>query len=421
VKTCIWYVSKYATLPTDPVGARSFMLMREFVRMGHRALIFAANNSHLAAERPVSGSHRLERVDGVEFCWIRTRSYRGAKSLGRILSWIDFERRLAQVTEQGFPPPDAVIVSSPSLLSILSGLLIRRRYGARLIFEVRDIWPLTLIEEGGFGPRNPFIMALRWLEKLAYRKADLIIGTMPNLQEHVDESVGQRHAPVRVIPFGVDPDLVPDRNGLPAEWSERHLPPGKFVVCHAGTVGRTNALDVLFRCARDMRDRTDVHFLVVGEGDLRAPYEAECADLANVSFTGPVPKEQVQAVLARCDLLFFAAHPSKVWRYGLSLNKIIDYMLAGKPILGCYTGYPNMVEEAGCGLSVPAGDAAALAREIVRLAGLPPEERQAMGARGREWLLAHRGYRDLAAEYLALALPQAVSGETNEKRHVHAG
>jgi glycosyltransferase involved in cell wall biosynthesis len=98
-------------------------------------------------------------------------------------------------------------------------------------------------------------------------------------------------------------------------------------------------------------------------------------------------------------------HVSKVWNYGLSLNKVIDYMLAGKPIVASYSGYPTMVDKAGAGTAVPAGDPAALKAEIVRFAEMGPETRRAIGDAGRNWLLQNRQYRDLAELYLKIALP----------------
>jgi glycosyltransferase involved in cell wall biosynthesis len=113
----------------------------------------------------------------------------------------------------------------------------------------------------------------------------------------------------------------------------------------------------------------------------------------------------VQPVLARCDLLYLSAHVSEVWRYGQSLNKVVDYMLAGKPIVASYTGFPSMINEAECGRFVPSGDVQALATEIVRLSNLQPQALADMGNRGRQWLLAHRTYPALALQLRTVLFP----------------
>lgn len=404
MSACIWYISKYVTLPsTGRVGTRPFMIMRELVKAGNRCLIFTSDSSHLAVAPDFEGSYLNTVSDGVEICWVRTLKYQGARSFRRILSWLHFEWRLWRLPKKDLPRPDVVIVSSLSLLTIFNGLLMRRRYGCPLIFEVRDIWPLTIIEEGGFSPYNPFVFALAMIERLAYRRADAIVGTMPNLQQHVVEVLGRSPRPVHCVPMGIEESLIGEGDPLPPGYEATHIPRDKFLVCHAGAIGISNALDTLIACARDMRDRTDVHFLVVGEGDLRAQYQAMCADLPNISFPPVVPRDSVQSLLARCDLLYFGVHASKVWNYGQSLNKVIDYMLARKPIVASYTGFPSMINEAGSGSFVPSGDVGALRAEILRYAEMPAATRAAMGAAGREWLLRHRRYGTLAEQYLKVA------------------
>lgn len=398
----IWYISKYLTLPEDRVGGRSFTLLREFARMGHQTTAFTSDSNHLVAGPAVEGSHLVRSVDGVDVCWVKTRKYTGAKSLGRILSWLDFEWRLWRLPKTEFPPPEVIIASSLSLLSVVNGLLLRRRYRCPLVFEVRDIWPLTIIEEGGFSAANPFVAALAALERMAYRRSDAIVGTMPNLAEHVREVAGQRTAPVHCIPMGVDAAQVEGGEPLPADWAGAHIPRGKFVVCYAGTIGITNALDTLLECARRMAPRDDIHFLVVGDGDLKEEYRRRCADLGNITFAAAVPKVQVQEVLAHCDLLYFSVHVSKVWRFGQSLNKVIDYMLAGKPVVASYSGYTSMIDEAGSGRYVPAGDVDALQVAIEDYASMLAGEREALGSAGRTWLLQHRLYPQLAANYVTI-------------------
>ncbi len=407
---CIWYVSKYVTLPnTGRVGTRPFMIMRELARMGHQPIIFTSDSSHFAKAPDFDGTHVVTAADGVDVCWIRTLKYGAAKSFRRVLSWFDFEWRLFRLPKKEFRRPDVIIVSSLSLLTIFNGLLMRLRYRCPLIFEVRDIWPLTIVEEGGYSRRNPFVMGLALVERLAYARADMVVGTMPNLGEHVAEVLG-RPVPVHCVPMGIEESLIGPGEPLPDKYEATHIPAGKFIVCHAGAIGISNALDTLLACAREMRDRPDVHFLIAGEGDLKAQYRTMCADLPNVSFPPAVPRGAVQSLLSRCDLLYFAVHPSKVWDYGQSLNKVIDYMLSGKPVVASYTGYPSMINEAGSGSYVPAGDVEALRAEIERYGAMPADSRTAMGAAGRAWLLRHRRYETLAETYLQLIM------EAREKR-----
>lgn len=399
---CIWYVSKYVITPApgEPAG-RSYGLMREFARLGYQSVIVTSDSMGKfdapAAEQP----YVFEEHEGITLCRIRTLKYSDAKSMRRILSWLDFERGLLQLSKGVLPEPDVIVASSLSLLTVLNGLRLRRRYKCRLVFEVRDIWPLTIVEEGGFSARNPFVLGLGAVEKLGYRRADAIVGTMPNLGAHVEKVAG-RSIPTACIPMGVDVEAIQSPEPLPEDYASEFIPTGKFLVAYAGSIGISNAMDVFFECVESMQQEKDIHFVVIGDGELRQSYIDRYGSLPNLTFAPRVPRSQVHDFLIRCDLLYLSVHKSAVWAYGLSLNKLIDYMLAAKPIVASYSGYPSMINEAECGTFVPAGDAAALREEILRFARMPVEDRAAIGERGRAWLLAHRDYKVLAEDYLAI-------------------
>ena len=405
MRKCIWYVSKYVAPPgKGSVGGRGYLLMKEFARLGYDSVIITSDSNQLTQVPSLDQPYLRQEVDGIQLWWVRTLKYQVAKSARRILSWIAFEWRLLLMPKGNIPRPDVVVASSLSPLTVVNGFLLRRRYRCRLVFEIRDIWPLTITEEGGFSLYNPFVVGLAWVERLGYRYADAIVGTMPNLREHVANVLGSEKS-VMCIPMGVDNSMLVESLDVPEDYDAKYLPKGKFVVAHAGTIGITNALDTLLDCAKTLAGNVVIHFLVVGDGDLREHYLAKYGYLPNLTFAPKVPKQMVQAVLAKCDLLYFSVHVSAVWRFGQSLNKVIDYMLSGKPIVASYTGYPSMINEAECGTYVPAGDVAALRSEVLRYSLLPESERNVMGARGRDWILAHRNYAELAREYLAILFP----------------
>lgn len=396
----VWYLSKYVVPPAAAkVGTRGFSLLREFARLGLRTVLVTSDSNHLAHPPVLDGPRLVEKVDGVDVVWLRTVKYSGARSIGRILSWFDFEWRLWRMPEKDLPKPDVVIVSSLSLLTILNGLRLRRCYGCKLAFEIRDIWPLTLVEVANVSPRHPLVLFLGWIERLGYRKADLIVGTVPNLREHVVE-VSQSQKPVVCVPQGIEPALLLPPDPLDDEYARTNFPDGKFIVCYAGTIGAANALDTLIACATEMADRPDIHFVIAGDGALKESIQKQTAALANITIADSVPKSAVQSVLQRADILYFAFHKAGRLRFGQSLNKMIDYMLSGKPVIASYSGFPSMINEAECGSFVPAEDVDALRDEIERYAVMSQDDRDAMGERGRAWVLANRGFDTLAMDYL---------------------
>ena len=394
----IWWISKYVGIPKyGAPGARLFFLAREFVKMGHKVFVITSDSNHLANYPKTTERYNCEEIEGVPVCWIKTKKYRKSASVSRILSWLDFERWLFLMDTERLDAPDVVVVSSLSLLTILYGLYLKRKYGAFLVFEVRDIWPLTAVEDLGVSRWNPVILLLGWVERIGYKKSDLIVGTMPRLGLHVEEVLGYKR-PVFISPLGFDPERY--KGDVAENPFDDVFPKGKMIIGYAGSMGRTNALETFVEAVKLLKDEPDIHFALMGDGDLRKKFERELSGCHNVTFLPKVEQEKVRFFLAKCDVLYLSAKDSKVWQYGQSMNKIVEYMVAGKPIIASYTGYPSMINEAKCGVFVPNRDPEALKDIFLRFAKMDKSELKRMGENGKRWIYKHRTYSTLARKYI---------------------
>ncbi len=400
---CIWYLSKYVCPKGyDGTGTRAFFLMKHFAKLGHTSIILTSDSNHLIKNIPIMAKYSyVENIENVSVHWLKTIKYKKTNSIRRILSWIDFEIRLLFYKKNKIQRPDVIIVSSLSLLTILNGIILKIRYKSKLIFEIRDIWPLTIVAEGKYSKINPLVIALGLIEKLGYIYSDNIVGTMPNLSEHI-RNIGVKKV-AHCIPMGADIETLSLTSQLPIEYINKYIPKDKFIVMHAGSVGITNALDTLLNSAKKIENSIqDIHFLIIGEGDLISKYKLQYSSLSNLTFAPRVQKDMVQEILGYADLLYFSAFKSIVWKYGQSLNKIIDYMYSGKPIVGSYSGYPSMINEAKCGNFIKPEDDEILINEIVKFYKKDLNELNKIGQRGKQWLLSHRTYDVLAENYLKI-------------------
>ena len=171
---------------------------------------------------------------------------------------------------------------------------------------------------------------------------------------------------------------------------------GRTIIGYCGSIGLTNNLhgfvDYIERCQRD-----DVIFIIVGDGADRKKFQSRLEGCDNAVFLGRIASDQVQGFLRRCDILFLSTLPSKVWDYGQSMNKVVDYMLAARFIIAQYTGYPSFINEASCGVFT---DGAGLSGCLDAAIDMTPAARDAAGLAGREWLLEHQNYETLARDYL---------------------
>jgi glycosyltransferase involved in cell wall biosynthesis len=351
------------------------------------------------------GAVTEEEIDGVRYVWLRTPGYHG-NGVRRALNMFSFVGRLLahRTGVVGRARPGVVIASSTYPLDILPAAAIARAHGARLIFEVHDLWPLTPIELGGMSRRHPFVMLLQWAEDFAYRRADVVVSMLPNAKDYMVERGMAPHKFVH-IPNGVDPEtLAGSAEPLPTihrEVLDGLRMQGRFVVGYAGAHGLANALETLVAAAERLRGEP-VSVVLVGQGPEKVSLQERASHLGpeTIRFLPPVPRAAIPTLLATMDALFIGLKRSPLFRFGISPNKLMDYMAAAKPVILAIQAGNDMVGESGCGLSVPPENSEALAVAIRRLMTIPRDERLAMGARGREYVVARHDYRVLARKFL---------------------
>jgi glycosyltransferase involved in cell wall biosynthesis len=395
----VWFVNQYAGSPSHGMEFRHYELGRQLVALGHRVVIISGSYSHLFTSQPTaSGTYQLEEIDGLTYCWVKVPSYRRAISLRRLLSMVAFTVRLYRLPVRRLPVPDAIVVSSPSLFPILPAERWARQLQARLVFEVRDVWPLTLQELGGLSSRHPLIAIMSWFENRAYRVAEAVVSVLPAARPHL-ESHGMTPSKLTVIPNGVSSDALAEARGPVPERVQAETARHAFTVGFVGTLGSANALEALLGAARLLADE-DIGFVLVGQGSEGERLRSLAADLGNVAFVGPIPKDEVPATLRCFDVCYVGYHESPLYRFGISPNKVFDYMAAARPIILAATAANDPVRDAGCGLTVAPDDPAALATAIRVVRAMSPGQREDLGRNGRAFVEREHTYASLAKRYL---------------------
>lgn len=398
----ILYLNHYAGTPALGMEYRPYYLAREWVRLGHRVQIIAAAWSHVRTRQPAAGD---ELIDGIAYRWLPAPPYQG-NGLGRFVNiarflwplWRDARRITAELR------PDVVIASSTYPMDIWVARRIARIAGARLVFEVHDLWPLSPIELSGMSPHHPFIRLCHAAETTAYRDADCVVSMLPVVHDYM-ASRGLDLQRLRIVPNGITLD---EWQGTPAPLREdvaaaiaAQRAAGRTVVGYAGSMGLPNALDTLLDAAALLRGEP-LAIVMVGDGLERARLAQRVAaeGLANVTMLPPIPKAQIPAFLGRLDIAYIGWQQVPIYRFGIAPNKLMDYMMAGVPVLHSVSAGNDPVAESGCGFTVLPQSPAAVADGLRRLAAVPAAERRAMGERGRAFVLAQHTYPVLAQRFL---------------------
>jgi glycosyltransferase involved in cell wall biosynthesis len=401
----ILLINHYAGSTRHGMEYRPFYMAREWLKLGHRVTIAAGSYSHVRIRQPGIRGHLMEEdVEGVRYVWLKTPLYRG-NGARRVWNMFSFVGRLWRQykTVVGEFRPDAVIASSTYPLDIFPAHRIAKQYGAKLVFEVHDLWPLTPIQIGGMSPWHPFVALLQFAENYAYRNADRVVSMLPNAYEHMREH-GLAPEKFVYIPNGIDVD---DWQHSPAAVPEpcddclqRLRKDGRFVVGYLGGHQPSNALSTVLEAAELLRD-LPVAFMLVGHGSQKEELQVRAREqgLANVVFLPPVPKSCVPDVLAGMDVLYLGLKNRPIFRFGISPNKLMDYMMAGKPVILAVDSVNDLVAESGCGVSCHGEDARAVADAVKQLMALQPAQRAAMGQRGRDYIMRYHQYPSLAGRF----------------------
>src|ERR1039457_3965462 len=301
----IWILNHYASPPDRAAGTRHFDFGCVLADQGHEVTIFASGYNHFSRqeERLSPGERlRVECIDGVRFVWVRTPPYAG-NNYRRVANMLTYAGRTVWV-QRHFSRPDVIVGSSVHMAAVAAAYVVGQARGVPFVFEVRDIWPQTLIDMGAMRKGSLAARILGWAELFFYRRARMIISLLPKASDYI-AGRGISKDKIAYIPNGIagprhTETLPSDAAELVARITQLRRD-GRVIAGYVGSHGQANALGTLVHAARELRDRGEdqIVFVFVGDGPEKETCQrlARRHDLHNVIFWRPVPKRSVQAVL----------------------------------------------------------------------------------------------------------------------------
>jgi glycosyltransferase involved in cell wall biosynthesis len=381
---------------------RPYYLSREWVKSGHGVTIVAATQSHIRTHNPdYKKKVTEEHIDGIKYAWIRTRKYTG-NGIGRVLNMLDYIKGVYNMMPQLIKEnPDVVIASSTYPLDNYPAYKIAKKLNAKYVYEVHDLWPLSPMELGGYSKCHPFIVIMQLAENFAYKHVDKVVSILPCAEQHMKEH-GLAAGKFVYIPNGISQEEKNNSESLD-EKTKILFPTGKFIVGYTGTFGLANSLEtMLFVASILQKDYPGILFVFIGKGPEKENLMElrEKLNLANLIIIDAVPKEQIQQVIACFDMCIITWNKQPLYRFGISPNKIFDYMYAGKPIIQAIEAGNDMVADANCGITVEPENPQAIADGILKLYTMSRKEREKLGNNGKQYVLANHAYHILAKQFL---------------------
>lgn len=325
-----------------------------------------------------------EAVDGVRLhrAWIFVSSGRGI--VARLLNYFSFVFTSFWIGWFKLGKADYLFCESPPLFLGISALFLKKMKGAKLIFNVADLWPETAEKMGVI--TNKFLLKIsRMLEERLYTSSAIIVGQTQGIVNNIKERFPAKT--IYWMPNGVDVAIYnPD---LDSDWREKNgFLPGDFILIYPGTIGQIYSWDMVFKAANELKKYPDIKWVIIGSGQKKDEIVEmkKQMNLDNVFLYDPVPKTSLPEIWKAVDLLFLPLRNIEINK-GVVPAKSFEAMAMKVPMLLGAEGEAKklFIDEGQAGLAFKPEDAADFMQKILYLYQ-NKDEKMRLGNNGRRYV-----------------------------------
>jgi len=390
---------------TDTGSDRLFYFCKYAASKGHNVSAITSNVDYKNARVKIPGEKGTisRSIEGVDIHYVYSYANFRGSFIKRFYYYLTyFFPSIAQSLK--LKETHVIYVTSTPLTVGLLGYIVSRLRGIPFVLEVSDVWPDAAVACGVLKNKTLIKLAYR-LEMFCYKKATHIIGLSQGICNNIIAK-GVDRGKLSLITNGVDFSLF----NLFGDDSKRLAIRTKFgfadrfVAMYLGAHGAYNALDTIIDAALRLKDDPRFLFVFVGAGDEK-PKLQRCVSeqfLTNVIFLPTIPRMESPAMLAAADAFVLPNRKGDFFTGNLP-NKLFDFIASARPVVVSGAGETaELVLAAGCGRVNKAEDGKAMALALIELAEMPVEERMAMGARGRDYVLMHYDRKRLSERFLEI-------------------
>ena len=381
MKKNIWLINYYSYPPGTSSWRRHFDLGKLLVKDGYSLNIIGGSFVHDRKKHILNKDekYRIEEYEGVRYHILNGISYSG--NFKRILSMIEFMVKVFFYEKKIKEKPEVIYCSCPHPFNGLISWYLSKKYKAKFILEIRDLWPETWVEMGAITRESIIYKVFAWIEKFLYTKADKIVTLMPGAFLYI-EKLGISKDKVEWISNGVDLEQFDkDSEKEPIYKFDKN----KINFLYTGSIGIANALDEIFEVANLLKQDKEIVFNFVGDGALKDKYINFCKEnkLENVKLYPSVAKIDIPSLLKQADILMTFIKKSNLYNYGISPNKLFEYLASSKPILFSGEVYNDIIKIANAGVSIKPEEVETLKVAVLEF---KDSDNKNLGKNGRNYL-----------------------------------
>ena len=399
-------LNHHATAPDTGGGGRHYELAKYLSERGHNVTVIASSydnwkNGYYFSEEVVIKNFN----DNFQFVRLKTKPpYKN--TIARFINYNDYKWKVSR-WDNFKNIPDVIIASSVHPLAWVAGYKLSKKYNARFIVEVRDLWPLSMYEDFKGLTRKLVFTYFESLERKYYSLADAIVTTAPYAYEYMEEKFNIDRNKVFHIPHGIDIDEF-DKNANVGEDilnnELKELLNKNFCITYTGALSKSEGLPTLVEAAKYLRDIDKMKVLIVGSGSERSVLEniIKKENLNNVVLIEKQPRNHIPLILKKSDILFCGLMERKVFKYGISKNKFYDYMAASKPIIFASSVRGSLIDKAKAGITIRPNDPEKLAETIKYLYKNIDTLGKQYGENGRKYVEENHTTEKIALAFLSV-------------------
>jgi len=301
-----------------------------------------------------------------------------------LLSGADTRRNTADAPVR--QKPDLIVAVSPPLGLAVTASALARLWRVPFVYDVEDLQPDAAVELGMMKP-GKIVDALYRVERLAYERAALVSTITEGMRQRIIGK-GIDASKVALFPPRADSSLYNVRRRANADaFRERYGLQGKLIVSHSGNMGVKQGLEVILHAAVQSRERSDIHYVFIGDGAMRTDLQlqARALSLQNVLFLPLLHKDEFEQMLAATDISLITQQ--RVVSNIVFPSKTVTLLCAGCPVVASVNAESEVaraVRNSGAGVVVEPENSDALWHAIEQLAA-SPERRARMSAAGRKF------------------------------------
>lgn len=391
----IWLINYYSYPPGTSNWRRHFDLGKELINKNFKIDIFGGSYIHDRQEHLLNKNEkvRVENHLGINYHILNGISYK--HPIKRILSMIEFMLKVFFYEKKIIDKPDIIYCSCPHPFNGLISLYLSKKYKAKLLLEIRDLWPETWVQMGALSKKSLVYKMFFLIEKKLYKKADKIVTLMPEAYRYI-EKLGISREKIEYISNGIDLEEF-DKN-FSKETNEIAITKEEFNIFYTGAHGKANCLENIIEVAELLKDNKKIKFYLIGDGPEKKVLieKVKERNLDNIKFYNAVRKEKIPGILEKANCLIVVSKKSELYKYGISFNKIFEYMASRKPIIFSGNVANDIIKESRSGISIEAENLLEIRRAILKIYNLDSEEREKLGKNGREYVEKNFSIKSLA-------------------------